>query len=70
MTLGEIVRSRAYDERLAARLALGKDIGGAPVVTDLAKMPHLLIAAPRAPQIVAINAMVCPALQDRLSTCD
>ena len=60
VTLGEIVRSRAYDELGSPlALALGKDIGGAPVVTDLAKMPHLLIAGTTGSgKSVAINAMV------------
>jgi S-DNA-T family DNA segregation ATPase FtsK/SpoIIIE len=60
VTLGEIVRSRAYDELASPlALALGKDIGGAPVVVDLAKMPHLLIAGTTGSgKSVAINAMV------------
>jgi S-DNA-T family DNA segregation ATPase FtsK/SpoIIIE len=45
VTLGEIVKSKAYDElNSPLALALGKDIGGHPVVADLARMPHLLIA--------------------------
>ena len=60
VTLGEILRSRAYDELASPlALALGKDIGGAPVVADLAKMPHLLIAGTTGSgKSVAINAMV------------
>ncbi len=60
VTLGEIVRSRAYDELASPlALALGKDIGGSPVVVDLAKMPHLLIAGTTGSgKSVAINAMV------------
>lgn len=60
VTLGEIVRSRAYDELASPlALALGKDIGGAAVVVDLAKMPHLLIAGTTGSgKSVAINAMV------------
>jgi len=60
VTLGEIVRSRAYDELASPlALALGKDISGAPVVADLAKMPHLLIAGTTGSgKSVAINAMV------------
>src|SRR5690606_6557552 len=45
VTLGEIIKSRAYDEvHSPLVLALGKDIGGNPIVADLARMPHLLIA--------------------------
>ncbi|MEX0735302.1 MAG: DNA translocase FtsK 4TM domain-containing protein [Steroidobacteraceae bacterium] len=60
VTLGEILRSRAYDELASPlALALGKDIGGAPVVADLGRMPHLLIAGTTGSgKSVAINAMV------------
>ncbi len=60
VTLGEIVKSRAYDEVSSPlALALGKDIGGAPMVADLTKMPHLLIAGTTGSgKSVAINAMV------------
>ncbi len=60
VTLGEIIRSKAYDEvHSPLALALGKDIGGAPVVADLARMPHLLIAGTTGSgKSVAINAMV------------
>src|SRR3989440_8078407 len=40
-------------------LALGKDIGGQPVVADLTRMPHLLIAGTTGSgKSVALNAMV------------
>jgi S-DNA-T family DNA segregation ATPase FtsK/SpoIIIE len=40
-------------------LALGKDIGGAPVLVDLARMPHLLIAGTTGSgKSVAVNAMI------------
>ena len=43
--LSETLRSEAYDRsKSALTLALGKDIVGEPVVADLAKMPHLLVA--------------------------
>ncbi|HTV50892.1 MAG TPA: DNA translocase FtsK 4TM domain-containing protein [Steroidobacteraceae bacterium] len=60
VTLGEIVRSKAYDDMGSPlALALGKDIGGQPVVADLARMPHLLIAGTTGSgKSVAINAMV------------
>ncbi len=60
VTLGEILRSRAYDELASPlALALGKDIGGNPIVADLGKMPHLLIAGTTGSgKSVAINAMV------------
>jgi DNA segregation ATPase FtsK/SpoIIIE, S-DNA-T family len=60
VTLGEIIRSRAYDElHSPIALALGKDIGGQPMVADLARMPHLLIAGTTGSgKSVAINAMV------------
>jgi S-DNA-T family DNA segregation ATPase FtsK/SpoIIIE len=60
VTLGEILRSRAYDEMASPlTLALGKDIGGNSVVADLARMPHLLIAGTTGSgKSVAINAMV------------
>ena len=60
VTLGEIVRSKAYDQMESPlALALGKDIGGQPMVADLAKMPHLLIAGTTGSgKSVGINAMV------------
>ncbi len=60
VTLGEILKSRAYDEMASPlTLALGKDIGGNSVVADLARMPHLLIAGTTGSgKSVAINAMV------------
>src|SRR6185437_7763625 len=58
--LRELLASEAY-ERTAARLTLilGKDIGGAPVIADLAKMPHLLIAGTTGSgKSVGINTMI------------
>jgi S-DNA-T family DNA segregation ATPase FtsK/SpoIIIE len=58
--LSEILCSDKYDAmRSPLALALGKDIGGAPVVVDLAKMPHLLVAGTTGSgKSVAVNAMV------------
>jgi S-DNA-T family DNA segregation ATPase FtsK/SpoIIIE len=60
VALGEIVKSQAYDElKSPLTLALGKDIGGAPMVADLGRMPHLLIAGTTGSgKSVALNAMV------------
>ena len=60
VTLGEIIKSKAYEDVASPlALALGKDIGGAPMVADLARMPHLLIAGTTGSgKSVGINAMV------------
>jgi S-DNA-T family DNA segregation ATPase FtsK/SpoIIIE len=60
VTLGEIIRSKAYDDVSSPlALVLGKDIGGQAAVADLAKMPHVLIAGTTGSgKSVAINAMV------------
>ena len=60
VTFGEIIRSKAYDElHSPLALALGKDIGGQPMVADLARMPHLLIAGTTGSgKSVGINSMV------------
>ena len=58
--LSEILRSEKYDGvKSPLALALGKDIGGRPVVVDLQKMPHLLVAGTTGSgKSVALNAMV------------
>jgi DNA segregation ATPase FtsK/SpoIIIE, S-DNA-T family len=58
--LSEILSSQAYhDLQAPLTLALGKDIAGNPVVTDLAKMPHLLVAGTTGSgKSVGINAMI------------
>ncbi|WP_116133331.1 DNA translocase FtsK [Tropicimonas sp. IMCC34043] len=60
VVLREILSARAFgDTSMPLPLALGKDIGGAPVVANLAKMPHLLIAGTTGSgKSVAINTMI------------
>ena len=58
--LSEILSSQAYAEMTSPlTLALGKDISGHPVVADLARMPHILVAGTTGSgKSVAINAMI------------
>ncbi|RMH37736.1 MAG: DNA translocase FtsK [Gammaproteobacteria bacterium] len=58
--LSEILASKAFDQaKSPLTMALGKDISGAPVVADLAKMPHLLVAGTTGSgKSVGINAML------------
>ena len=58
--LSEIISSSAYhDMHSPLAMTLGKDIGGHPVVVDLAKMPHLLVAGTTGSgKSVGINAMI------------
>jgi DNA segregation ATPase FtsK/SpoIIIE, S-DNA-T family len=58
--LRDLLSSPAYEDTSAGlTLALGKDISGDPVVVDLARMPHLLIAGTTGSgKSVAINAMI------------
>jgi S-DNA-T family DNA segregation ATPase FtsK/SpoIIIE len=60
VVLKEILAARDFgDSQLRLPLALGKDIGGDPVVANLAKMPHLLIAGTTGSgKSVAINTMI------------
>ena len=58
--LRELLSTRHYeDNRLNLPLALGKDIGGDPVIADLARMPHLLIGGTTGSgKSVAVNTMI------------
>jgi S-DNA-T family DNA segregation ATPase FtsK/SpoIIIE len=58
--LSEILGSEAYHGlHSPLALALGKDIAGHPVVADLARMPHLLVAGTTGSgKSVALNAMI------------
>ena len=58
--LSEILGSEVYQNLSSPlTLALGKDIGGNPIVADLARMPHLLVAGTTGSgKSVAINAMI------------
>jgi S-DNA-T family DNA segregation ATPase FtsK/SpoIIIE len=60
ISLGEILNTREYDESTSPlTLALGKDISGLPIVVDLAKMPHLLVAGTTGSgKSVGINGMI------------
>ncbi len=58
--LSEILSSQAYaDMHSPLTIAMGKDISGKPVVADLGKMPHVLVAGTTGSgKSVAINAMI------------
>jgi S-DNA-T family DNA segregation ATPase FtsK/SpoIIIE len=70
VSLSEILHSSEYDDAGSPlTLALGKDIGGHPVVVDLQRMPHLLVAGTTGSgKSVAINAMVLSLLYKTLPT--
>jgi S-DNA-T family DNA segregation ATPase FtsK/SpoIIIE len=60
VSLREVLESQRYAQsRSPVSLALGKDISGFPVVVDLAKMPHLLVAGTTGSgKSISINAML------------
>ena len=57
---GDVLSSRAYEaSKSPLTLALGNDISGEPVVVDLARMPHLLVAGTTGSgKSVGVNAML------------
>ena len=60
VSLAEILQSEQFTAaKSMLTVALGKDIGGAPVVADLARMPHLLVAGTTGSgKSVGVNAML------------
>jgi len=60
IAFSEIINSKSYREAASPlTLALGKDIAGEPVVADLARMPHLLVAGTTGSgKSVGVNAML------------
>ncbi len=60
VTLREVIDSDEFkNHKSKLAVALGKDISGAPVIMDLAKMPHILIAgATGAGKSVCINTLI------------
>jgi len=60
VSLREILSSGVYeDSKAKLPMALGKDIGGDPIVADIASMPHLLVAGTTGSgKSVAINVMI------------
>jgi S-DNA-T family DNA segregation ATPase FtsK/SpoIIIE len=68
IALREIIDSEQFvQSQSLMTLALGKDIHGDPIVTDLAKMPHLLVAgATGAGKSVGLNSMIVSLLYKAL----
>ena len=64
VTLREVLESKEFQEHPSKiAVALGKDIAGTPVVADLARMPHLLIAgATGSGKSVCINSIIASIL--------
>jgi len=62
--LKDIIESDAFsNQHSKLSFAIGKDIEGAPYVTDLKKMPHLLVAgATGSGKSVSVNTMICSIL--------
>ncbi len=62
--LHELIASQDFEKAKGGlNLALGKDIGGHPVIVDLARMPHLLVSGTTGSgKSVGVNAMICSLL--------
>ncbi|WP_232507780.1 DNA translocase FtsK [Ghiorsea bivora] len=60
----DVLASKAFaDKKHIIPMALGVDIAGQPVVADLAKMPHLLVAGTTGSgKSVSVNTMICSML--------
>ena len=60
VTLREILESEPYSRvKSPLKIALGKNVAGEPIVTDLARMPHLLIAgATGSGKSVCLNSLI------------
>ncbi|BCE01026.1 DNA translocase FtsK [Marinicellulosiphila megalodicopiae] len=62
--LSEVLETKMFDEAKShLTIALGHDISGAPVIADVAKMPHLLVAGTTGSgKSVGVNTMLCSLL--------
>ncbi|GIR15069.1 MAG: hypothetical protein CM15mP26_1890 [Actinomycetota bacterium] len=55
----EILSNEFFEKSDGLSLALGKDISGKPLIADLSRMPHLLVAGTTGSgKSVSINAMI------------
>ena len=64
VSMREIIESSGWEEsKVALKLAVGRDVSGKPIVVDLAKMPHLLMAGKTGSgKSVGMNAFLCSLL--------